>query len=178
MGEGEGTENNMVSSWEYYEPNTGYEILLNFICQMSKLTPEEQAIRIEALTKRNEEFERERVKRFEESKVEISSPMLSIIKSPYIKSIDENIKLFWRYQDAEDNWSCDVLINQASNGAVESVKILECDTGNKENPGMSKSKTQAFGGSIRRAVFKSSPLPLPQDEAEFDKVIVYKFSVK
>ncbi len=178
MGEGEGSENNMVSSWEYYEPNTGYEILLNFICQMSKLTPEEQAIRIEALTKRNEEFERERTKRFEESKVEISSPKLSIIKSPYIKSIDENIKLFWRYQDAEDNWSCDVLINQASNGAVESVKILECDTGNKENPGMSKSKTQAFGGSIRRAVFKSSPLPLPQDEAEFDKVIVYKFSVK
>jgi len=178
MGEGEGTENNMVSSWEYYEPNTGYEILLNFICQMSKLNPEEQAIRIEALTKRNEEFERERVKRFEESKVEISSPKLSIIKSPYIKSVEANIKAFWRYEAAEDSWSCDVLINQASNGAVESVKILECDTGNKENPGMSKSKTQAFGGSIRRAVFKSSPLPLPQDEAEFDKVIVYKFSVK
>ncbi len=178
MGEGEGTENNMVSSWEYYEPNTGYEILLNFICQMSKLSPKEQQIRIEALTKRNEEFERERTKRFEESKVEISSPKLSIIKSPYIKSIDENIKLFWRYQNAEDNWSCDVLINQASNGAVESVKILECDTGNNENPGMSKSKAQAFGASIRRAVFKSSPLPLPQDVAEFDKVIVFKFSVK
>jgi len=178
MGEGEGIENNMVSSWEYYEPNTGYEILLNFICQMSKLSPKEQKIRIEALTKRNEEFERERMKRFEEAEVEISSPKLSIIKSPYIKSIDENIKLFWRYQNAEDNWSCDVLINQASNGAVESVKILECDTGNNENPGMSKSKAQAFGASIRRAVFKSSPLPLPQDVAEFDKVIVYKFSVK
>ncbi len=178
MGEGEGIENNMVSSWEYYEPNTGYEILLNFICQMSKLSPKEQKIRIEALTKRNEEFERERMKRFEEAEVEISSPKLSIIKSPYIKSIDENIKLFWRYQNAEDNWSCDVLINQASNGAVESVKILECDTGNNENPGMSKSKAQAFGASIRRAVFKSSPLPLPQDVAEFDKVIVFKFSVK
>jgi len=178
MGQGEGIENNMVSSWEYYEPNTGYEILLNFICQMSKLVPEEQKIRIEALTKRNEEFERERMKLFEKPEEEKSSPKLNIIKSPYIKSIEENIKSFWRYQDAEDNWSCDVLINQASNGAVEAVKILECDTGNKENPAMSKSKTQAFGSSIRRAVFKASPLPLPQDEAEFDKVIMFKFSVK
>ena len=177
MGEGEGTENNMVSSWEYYEPNTGYEILLNFICQMSKLTSEDKKIRIEALTKRNEEFERERNRSVKKPN-EVSSPKLNIIKSPYIKSIDENIKLFWSYQKAGNNWSCDVLINQARNGAVESVKILECDIGNKENPGMSKSKTQAFGASIRRAVFKSSPLPLPQDEAEFDKVIVYKFSVK
>ena len=178
MGEGEGIENNMVSSWEYYEPNTGYEILLNFICQMSKLTPIEQKIRIEALTKRNKEFERERMKLFEKPEEEKSSPKLNIIKSPYIKSIEATITSFWRYQDAEDNWSCDVLINQASNGAVEAVKILECDTGNKENPAMSKSKTQAFGSSIRRAVFKASPLPLPQDEAEFDKVIMFKFSVK
>ena len=178
MGEGEGIENNMVSSWEYYEPNTGYEILLNFICQMSKLNPEEQAIRIEALTKRNEEFERQRNSLNKDSEVEQSSSQMSTLKSPYIKSVEANIKQFWRYQKAEDNWSCDVVINQAGNGAVEAVRILECDVGNNENPAMSKSKAQKFATSIRRAVFKSSPLPLPLDEGVFDREIVFKFNVK
>ena len=79
---------------------------------------------------------------------------------------------------SKDNWSCNVLINQAVNGAVEAVKILECDIGNKENLAMSKSKEHAFAASIRRAVFKSSPLPLPQDQTVFDKEIMFKFSVK
>ena len=176
MGEGEGIEKDITSSWEYYQPNSGYEILLNFICQMSKLTPEGQKIRIEALTKRNEEFERERME-FLNKLEEESSPQLNILKSSYIDSIEAKIKSFWRYQGAEDNWSCDVLINQAGNGAIEAVKILECDTGNNENPAMSKSKAQAFGNSIRRAAFKSSPLPLPPDEAVFDRKLIIKFSV-
>ena len=176
MGEGEAIEKDITSSWEYYQPNSGYEILLNFICQMSKLTPEGQKIRIEALTKRNEEFEKER-REFLNKLEEESSPQLNILKSSYIDSIEAKIKSFWRYQGAEDNWSCDVLINQAGNGAIEAVKILECDTGNNENPAMSKSKAQAFGNSIRRAAFKSSPLPLPSDEAVFDRKLIIKFSV-
>ena len=140
---------------------------------MSKLNPEEQAIRIEALTKRNEEFERQRNGLTKDSEVEKNSSQMSVLKSPYIKSVEANIKAFWRYEAAEDSWSCDVLINQAENGAVEGVKILGCDL-----PAMSKSNAKAFGASIRRAVFKSSPLPLPQDEEAFDKEIVFKFSVK
>ena len=176
MGGGEGIEKDIASSWEYYQPNSGYEILLNFICQMSKLTPEEQKIRIEALTKRNEEFERER-REFLKEVEEENSPQLNILKSSYISSIEAKIKSFWSYQGAEDNWSCDVLINQFQSGAVKAVKILSCDIGNNENPAMSKSKAQAFGNSIRRAVFKSSPLPLPPDEAVFDSELIIKFSV-
>ena len=176
MGEGEGIEKDIASSWEYYQPNSGYEILLNFICQMSKLTPEEQKIRIEALTKRNEDFERERSEFLKELEEENLS-QLNILKSSYVNSIEEKIKLFWNYQDAEDNWSCDVLINQFQSGAVKAVKILGCDIGNNENPEMSKSKAQAFGNSIRRAVFKSSPLPLPTDEAVFNRELIIKFSV-
>jgi hypothetical protein len=178
MGEGESTEKNITSSWEYYQPNSSYEILLNFICQMSRLTPEEQKIRIEALTKRNEEFEKERREFVKEREDEKNSPQLNTLNSPYIKSIDAKIRSFWRHQNAEDNWSCDVVINQAGNGAVEAVRILECDVGNNENPAMSKSKAQKFATSIRRAVFKSSPLPLPLDEAVFDREVVFKFSVK
>ena len=176
MGEGEGIEKDIASSWEYYQPNSGYEILLNFICQMSKLNPEGQKVRIEALTKRNEDFERERSEFLKELEEE-NSPQLNILKSSYVNSIEEKIKSFWNYQGAEDNWSCDVLINQFQSGAVKAVKILGCDIGNNENPAMSKSKAQAFGNSIRRAVFKSSPLPLPPDEAVFDRELIIKFSV-
>ena len=176
MGEGEGNEKNIDSSWEYYQPNSGYEILLNFICQMSKLTPEGQKIRIETLTKRNEEFERER-REFLKEHEEENSPQLNILKSSYISNIEAKIKSFWSYQGAEDNWSCDVLINQFQSGSVKAVKILGCDIGNNENPAMSKSKAQAFGNSIRRAVFKSSPLPLPPDEVVFDRELIIKFSV-
>ena len=84
MGEGEAIEKDFTSSWEYYQRNSGYEILLNFICQMSKLTPEGQKIRIEELTKRNEKFERERREFLKEFKEE-DSPQLNILKSLYIK---------------------------------------------------------------------------------------------
>ncbi len=98
MGEGEGIENNMVSSWEYYEPNTGYEILLNFICQMSKLNPEEQAIRIEALTKRNEEFERQRNSLNKDSEVEQSSSQMSkYFRNEERVTIDTLPSKFWYY---------------------------------------------------------------------------------
>ena len=176
MGEGDGIEKKSAGVWEYYEPNSGYEILLNFICQMSKLTSEDQQIRIDALKRRNEELARERQQYLEDAKEE-NSPELKSLKALYIKSIEAKIKSVWLYPDAQDNWNCDVLINQAENGAVEAVKILGCDIGNNENPEMSKSEMQLFGNSIRRAVFKSSPLPSAPDESVFDKKIMLTFIV-
>jgi len=177
MGEGEGVERDINGAWEYYEPNTGFEILLSFICQMSKLSPEEQSERIQALTKNNQALDKkqkEYVKKLEEKEI---SPELKIIRSAYLQSVEEKIKTFWSYDEAKDDWSCDVLINQATNGAVEAVKILECRAGNNENQGMSKSKAQVFGNSIRRAVFKSSPLPLPSEEVLFDRELIIQFNV-
>ena len=176
MGEGEGTEKDMVTNWEYYQANTGYEILLNFICQMSKLSPQEQSVRIEILEKRNEEFERENLGLSKQPKEQIS-PQLKILKSSYIDSINAKIKSVWFYPDAEENWSCDVLINQAENGAVEAVKIIECEIGKSQNPEVSKSKAQLFANSIRRAIFKSSPLPPAPNDALFNKRVMVKFTV-
>ncbi len=176
MGEGEGVEKNINGAWEYYQPNSGYEVLLNFICEMSRLSPEEKSLRIESLNKRNEAIEkRSNLIEIESNNQEIS-PELKTLKSNYFKNIREKIKSSWRYDEAKDNWYCDVLINQADNGAVEAVKILGCSSGNNENPGMSKSKSQAFGNSIRRAVFRSSPLPLPSDQALFDKELIIRFT--
>ena len=176
MGEGSGIEKNSAGIWEYYEPNSGYEILLNFICQMSKLTSDDQQIRIDALTNRNKELEKEKQKYIKDSKVE-NSPELKSLKAAYLKSIEAKIKSAWLYPDAEINWNCDVLINQADNGAVEAVKILGCDIGSSENPDMSKNKVQQFASSIRRAVFKSSPLPSAPDDAVIYKRVMLKFTV-
>jgi len=175
MGEGEGVERNINGAWEYYQPNTGFEILLNFICDMSRLSPEEKGVRIESLTKRNEALERESKLNLTQSNIEELSPELKTIKSSYLEAIQEKIKTNWKYEEAKDNWFCDVLINQATNGAVEAVKILNCRVSNKEDSSIPKSKSQPFGNSIRRAVFRSSPLPLPSNESLFDKEFIIRF---
>ena len=172
MGEGEGVEKEVVSAWEYYAPNSGFDVLLSFICEMSRLSPEEKAERIEVLNKRNEEFERQR----KEALNMKNSTQVSNSNSSYVKAINTKIKSSWKYDKADTNWSCNVQINQAMNGAIEGVKILGCDVGSIEDSSAAKSKSQAFGNSIRRAVFKSSPLPLPQNEADFKKKLIIKFS--
>jgi hypothetical protein len=171
MGEGEGVEKEVVSAWEYYAPNSGFDVLLSFICEMSRLSAEEKAERIEVLNKRNEEFERQR----NEALNLETSPQVSNNNSTYIKAINSKIKSFWKFDGAGANWSCNVLISQAKNGAIEGVKILGCDTVSDEDLSNAKSKTLAFGNSIRRAVFKSSPLPLPEDEIEFKNDLIIRF---
>ena len=175
MGEGEGVESNINGAWEYYQPNTGFEILLNFICDMSRLSPEEKNVRIESLTKRNEALERESKLNLTQSNIEELSPELKTIKSSYFEALQEKIKINWRHEEAKDNWFCDVLINQANNGAVEAVKILNCRVSNNEDSSIPKSKSQPFGNSIRRAIFRSSPLPLPSNESLFDKEFIIRF---
>ena len=105
------------------------------------------------------------------------SDLTNIIHHIIENSINSKIKSFWNYQGAQGNWSCVVLINQAENGAVEGVKVVGCDNGNNESPAMSQSKALAFASSIRRAVFKSSPLPPAPDEAVFSKEIMLTFKV-
>ena len=176
MAEGEGIERDINGAWEYYQPNSGFEVLLNFICQMSKLDSYEKSIRIESLNKRNEAIENVEKQYEKQLQDEEMSPEQKTQKSAYLKLVQEKIKSAWRYDDAKNDWNCDVLITQANNGAVEAVKILDCSTGKDENPGMSISKSQAFGNSIRRAIFRSSPLPLPLDNELFHRDLTIKFT--
>ena len=176
MAEGDGLERDINGSWEYYQPNTGFEVLLNFICQMSRLSPEEKSIRIESLKKRNEALESKvGLDALQTNNIEIT-PELKAQRSQYLNSIKEKIKSFWRYDKAENGWFCDVSINQADNGAVEAVKILGCSKGSNENQLMSKSMSLPFGNSIRRAVFRSSPIPLPSNQNLFDNELIIRFT--
>ena len=175
MGEGEGVERNINGAWEYYQPNTGFEVLLNFICDMSRLNPEEKNVRIDSLVKRNEALERKSNLATVQSNIEELSPELKALKSSYVEAIQEKIKTNWKYEEAKDNWFCNVLINQANNGAIEAVKILECSSNNDDFK-LTRSQSQAFGNSIRRAIFRSSPLPLPSNETLFDKKLIIRIT--
>jgi len=175
MGEGEGVDRNINGAWEYYQPNTGFEVLLNFICDMSRLNPEEKSVRIDSLVKRNEALERKSNLSEVKSNIEELSPELKALKSSYVEAIQEKIKTNWKYEEAKDNWFCNVLINQANNGAIEAVKILECSSNNNDFK-LTRSQSQAFGNSIRRAIFRSSPLPLPSNETLFDKKLIIRIT--
>ena len=175
MGEGEGVDRNINGAWEYYQPNTGFEVLLNFICDMSRLNPEEKSVRIDSLVKRNEALERKSNLSTVQSNIEELSPELKALKSSYVEAIQGKIKNNWKYEEAKDNWFCNVLINQANNGAIEAAKILECSSNNDDFK-LTRSQSQAFGSSIRRAIFRSSPLPLPSNETLFDKRLIIRIT--
>jgi len=95
---------------------------------------------------------------------------LIALKSAYVNNITARIKSFWRYQGADDDWNCDVFVQQSVEGVVEVVNIQNCNTGDSE-------KARAFKNSIERAVYKSSPLPSAPDEAVFNREILMHFKV-
>jgi len=92
------------------------------------------------------------------------------LKSNYINQIVARIKSYWRYQGAEDNWSCQVYVLQDINGTVRSVKVWSCEIDDS-------AKALSFKDSIERAVYKSSPLPTAPDESVFDREIFFDFRV-
>ena len=77
---------------------------------------------------------------------------------------------FWRYQGAEDDWTAEVYVIQDRDGTVVAVDVRKANVDDS-------SKAKAFKDSIRRAVYKASPLPGAPDEAVFDEEIIFKFRV-
>lgn len=95
---------------------------------------------------------------------------LNAIRASYISNIASRVKSYWRYQGAEDDWTCEVYIVQDRDGTVVAVDVRNCN--NDDSP-----KAKSFQSSVERAVYKASPLPSAPDEAVFDKELVIKFSV-
>ncbi len=92
------------------------------------------------------------------------------LKVRWVNSISAKVKANWRYQGAEDDWTCEVYVVQDRDGTVVAVDVRNCNVDNSN-------KAKVFKDSIRRAVYKASPLPSAPDEAVFDKELVMKFSV-
>lgn len=92
------------------------------------------------------------------------------LKSAYVGNIAARIRSFWRYQGAEDDWSAEVYVLQDRDGKVLAVDVRKANVDDS-------SKAKVFKDSIRRAVYKASPLPSAPDESVFDRELIITFSV-
>ena len=73
------------------------------------------------------------------------------------------------YQGAEDDWGCDVYIQQSTEGVIEAVNVQNCTLDDSD-------KARSFSNSIERAVYKASPLPAAPDNAVFNNEILFTFT--
>ena len=95
---------------------------------------------------------------------------LGRLKSAYINNIAAKVRSTWRYQGAEDDWTAEVYVVQDRDGTVVAVDVRNANVDDSN-------KAKLFTDSIRRSVYKASPLPIAPDESVFDKELVIKFSV-
>ena len=147
-----------------------------------KLTEEEQQKKNELEAERaaqQEAFEKEQYVRLLTQEVQAEQDMartliiedqLNTLKMAYVNNIAARVRTYWRYQGADDDWTCNVYVQQDENGVVEAVNIQNCNLDDSE-------KARAFKNSIERAVYKASPLPSAPDEAVFDREILFEFGV-
>ena len=96
--------------------------------------------------------------------------LLETAQSVYVNKIASKVRDNWRYQAAEDDWSCEVYVVQDRSGNVHAVDVTNCKVDDS-------SKAKSFSNSIERAVYKSTPLPYTSDDAVFDKEIYMVFRV-
>jgi len=114
--------------------------------------------------------EAEEKRKLEEERLLVIEDQLNTLKSAYVSNIAARVRSFWRFQGAEDDWTAEVYIVQDRDGTVVAVDVRNSNVGDSQ-------KAKVFKDSIRRAVYKASPLPSAPDEVVFDKELVIKFSV-
>jgi len=102
----------------------------------------------------------------------IEDPMMEINnqRREYVSTLANHIKTNWLYKGSQKGWSCDMYILQNKKGEVKSSHIQLCQVTNK-------SKLKSFKKSLEKAIYKSSPLPLPDNEEIFEREILIKFIV-
>jgi hypothetical protein len=166
MGGGELTSVTLNEGWTYIAPDIGLYDFLQVVCEFSIQTHKEQKKRIKAFIKIIEANEKEE----ELANSLIVEDQLNTLRSSYLNNIAARVKIFWRYQEAEDDWSCLVYVLQDENGKVEAVNIQDCNVDDRK-------KARVFKDSIEQAVYRASPLPSAPDGAVFDKQILFKFCI-
>ena len=89
---------------------------------------------------------------------------LSLAETEYIYAIQTRIESNWRKPfNVNHNHGCDVELEQLPSGKIISVNIIDC------------SANDLYIKSLENAVYRSSPLPLPNDPAIFESKIVLHF---
>jgi colicin import membrane protein len=90
------------------------------------------------------------------------------LEQAYINNITARVRSYWSYQGAEDDWSCEVYVQQDIDGTVQAVNVRNCNLDDSE-------KARAFKNSIERAIYRASPFPLAPDDAVFNREILFLF---
>ena len=89
---------------------------------------------------------------------------LLTLRQQYIMHITQKVENNWlRPANTGDDQSCEIIVTQAMSGDVIDVVLQSCTS------------DVAFQRSVKRAVHKASPLPLPLDAALFERKIHFKF---
>ena len=92
------------------------------------------------------------------------------IRQSYVNSIAAKVRHNWFFLGAEDGWTAEVNVLQDRNG-----KVLSVNTSNPSAENSNYELRKAFTDSIKRAVFKSSPLPFATDDLVFESNINFIF---
>ena len=111
-----------------------------------------------------------KVAKVEDEELLVIDDQQTILRDAYLNNISARVKSLWRYQAAEDDWSCEVYVIQDRSGNVHAVDVTNCKVDDS-------SKGRSFSNSIERAVYKSTPLPYTSDDDIFDREIYILFSV-
>jgi len=161
--------------WDYLAPGSVAKKLLGVSCKLEELSKEEGYKSFIAKIK----AESERIQQEKKNKKEPATLVVikelndqqKILRSAYVSDVISKVRKNWHYLGATDeSWSCEVYILQKDNGEVVAGDVQNCNIGNSTN-------AVAFKNSIKSAVYKSSPLPLPDDDAVFDYEIRFTFSL-
>ena len=155
------------------EINKIFDILNNFYLLKSHSLDFDRYLRYEKEVE-NEEYKRlleEEIKADEDLvKSILDEEQLNTLKYAYVNNIAEKVKSNWRYQGAEDDWTAEVYVVQDRDGTVVAVDVRNANVDDS-------SIAKVFKDSIRRAVYKASPLPLAPSDEVFNKELIFKFGV-
>ena len=98
---------------------------------------------------------------------------LNIVQDTWIEDISSKVRDNWDLKSNQvvpyDRWDCRVYIQQDEDGNVLDAEIQECSVRDKRRANRIKK-------SLVKAVLKTSPLPLPEEENVFTRQIYFDFS--
>jgi hypothetical protein len=98
---------------------------------------------------------------------------LNKVQDTWIEDISNKIRNNWELNSKKvtpySKWDCRIYIQQDRDGNVLDTEIQECTIADKR-------RANSIKKSLEKAVLKTSPLPLPEEENVFTRQIYFDFS--
>ena len=98
---------------------------------------------------------------------------LNMVQDTWIEDISDRVRNNWELNSTKvipyNKWGCRIYIQQDEDGNVLDTEIQECSI-------REKGRANRIKKSLIKAVLKTSPLPLPEDDTVFTRQIYFDFS--